>query len=169
MSGVVVRWASVDDAPAMFDYIERNREFLAPFEPARGDDHFTLQSTATRLADEARLEFVAVDGDRIVGQVAISNVARAPVYLNCTLGYSVDEHVQGRGIATSMVRHAVHHAFAVERLHRVEAGTLVHNVASQRVLEKAGFTRIGISPRLVKIAGSWQDHVLFAITREDVD
>jgi len=36
------------------------------------------------------------------------------------------------------------------------------------VLEKAGFTRIGIAPRLVKIAGSWQDHVLFAITVEDL-
>ena len=52
-------------------------------------------------------------------------------------------------------------------LHRVEAGTLVHNRASQRVLEHCGFTRIGVAPRHVQIAGEWQDHVLYVRTAED--
>ena len=111
---------------------------------------------------------VGPDGERLVGQCAISNVIRAPVFLSCTIGYDVDEHEQGRGIATRLVRHVAHDALTTHRLHRVEAGTLVSNLGSQRVLEKCGFTRIGIAPRHVRIAGRWQDHVLYVLTAEDL-
>jgi [ribosomal protein S5]-alanine N-acetyltransferase len=43
----------------------------------------------------------------------------------------------------------------------------VDNVPSQRVLEKNGFTRIGVAPRYLEIAGAWSDHVLFQRTAED--
>ena len=46
-------------------------------------------------------------------------------------------------------------------LHRVEAATLLHNAASQRILLRAGFERIGLAPRYLRIAGEWQDHALF--------
>jgi ribosomal-protein-alanine N-acetyltransferase len=46
-------------------------------------------------------------------------------------------------------------------LHRIQAGTLPHNVASQRVLERNDFERFGFARRYLQIAGQWQDHVLF--------
>lgn len=46
-------------------------------------------------------------------------------------------------------------------LHRVEAGTLLDNAASQRVLAKAGFTPYGIAPRYLHVNGAWRDHRLF--------
>lgn len=66
-----------------------------------------------------------------------------------------------------MVRSALPHAFGPLRLHRVEAGTLVHNGASRRVLENCGFQPIGISRRHLRIAGEWQDHRIYSITVED--
>lgn len=164
-----LRRAGIADAPALREYALRNANFLAPWEPLRPASSITTESISARLADSERIQFLAIHDERIVGQAGLSNIARAPVYLNCTLGYSVDQHFQGVGIATALVDHAVREAFLVEGLHRVEAGTLLHNIGSQRVLEKCGFTKIGISPRLVKIAGTWQDHMLFAITVEDLD
>ena len=55
---------------------------------------------------------------------------------------------------------AVTIGFGALNLHRLEAGALVHNIGSQRVLERNGFTRYGLAPELVHIAGRWQDHVL---------
>ena len=166
---VEIRRATPEDAAVMREYALHNTNFLAPWEPLRTAANVTVESMRERLEEPSRIQFLALYDGLVVGQGALSNIARAPVYLNSTVGYSVDQHHQGVGIASSLVMHAVREAFEVEGLHRVEAGTLLHNGGSQRVLEKCGFTRIGISPKLVKIAGTWQDHVLFAITREDLD
>lgn len=164
---MIIRTANPGDAAAFLDYALRNRDFLRPFEPARPDSAFTLDAMRDRLTpDQHRVPYLAFEDGRVVGQATLSNIARA-AFQSCTLGYSVDEHEAGRGIATRMVRHAVREAFRSLGLHRVEAGTLLHNVASQRVLDRCGFQRIGVSPRHVRIAGSWQDHLLFAITIED--
>nr|WP_315850337.1 GNAT family protein [Arthrobacter woluwensis] len=53
------------------------------------------------------------------------------------------------------------HGFSTLGLHRLEAGTLLHNTASQRVLLKNGFTVFGTAPRYLRIQGRWQDHRLF--------
>jgi ribosomal-protein-alanine N-acetyltransferase len=49
----------------------------------------------------------------------------------------------------------------------LEAATLVDNRASQRVLEKNRFHRIGLAPRYLEIAGAWRDHLLFQLTVDD--
>jgi ribosomal-protein-alanine N-acetyltransferase len=40
-------------------------------------------------------------------------------------------------------------------------------VSSLRVVEKLGFTQIGLAPRYLHINGRWRDHLLFAITAEE--
>ncbi len=163
-----LRRATTADVDAFVDYLARNHEHLAPYVPLRPDGFDEPDAVRDRLESSERIQYVALLEERIVGQAALSNVSRAPVFLSCTIGYDVDGELQGRGIATRLVDHAVREAFDVHRLHRVEAGTLVDNVPSQRVLEKLGFTRIGISPRHVRIAGTWQDHALYSITSEDL-
>ncbi|MFZ4894859.1 GNAT family N-acetyltransferase [Plantibacter sp. Mn2098] len=87
-------------------------------------------------------------------------MARGP-FQSSGLGYWVVESETGRGLATTTVQAIVEHARDVLGLHRIEAGTLPHNTGSQRVLQKAGFERIGYAPNYLSIDGSWQDHVLF--------
>ena len=55
----------------------------------------------------------------------------------------------------------VEFAFGSGRLHRLQAATLVDNHASQRVLEKNAFERIGLARRYLHIGGDWRDHILF--------
>jgi len=43
----------------------------------------------------------------------------------------------------------------------------VDNLASQRVLEKAGFTKEGIFRKSAFIMGVWQDGVLYSVLREE--
>jgi [ribosomal protein S5]-alanine N-acetyltransferase len=62
-------------------------------------------------------------------------------------------------------------AIAFERLglHRLQAETLLHNVASQRVLARNGFKPFAIAPAYLSIAGQWQDHILFYLLNEDYE
>ena len=54
------------------------------------------------------------------------------------------------------------HAYETAGLHRVEAACLPRNEASKGLLEKAGFIQEGYAKSYIKIAGNWEDHLLFA-------
>jgi ribosomal-protein-alanine N-acetyltransferase len=110
--------------------------------------------------------FAIVDGGAIAGTIALSNIVRGP-FDSANVGYWVASASQGRGLATRAVAEILRFAFDELGLHRVEAGTLVDNVASQRVLERNGFTRIGLARRYLRIAGEWRDHVLFERLADD--
>ena len=64
-------------------------------------------------------------------------------------------------MATAAVLEVLGECFTRHGLHRLEAGTLVDNHASQAVLRRTGFTLIGRAPSYLLIAGEWRDHLLF--------
>ena len=61
------------------------------------------------------------------------------------VGYRVAEHVAGRGVATKALRTLCRLAADQHGLRTLKAGTSHENVASQRVLEKAGFESVGLT------------------------
>ena len=99
--------------------------------------------------------------------IELSNLARGP-FQSASIGFWVDHTRRGRGLATrAQSRQSFRSAFGELALHRLEAATLVDNIASQRVLEKNRFHRIGLAPRYLQIAGVWRDHLLFQRTAGD--
>jgi len=160
------------DAAVLLSLQLDNRDFLAPYMPVRDETFFTLEGVAKRLAghETARAldngyAYLILAGGEAAGTLEISEVARGP-FQSAYLGYWVTRTHNGRGIATTAVAKAVENAFSSLGLHRLQAATLLHNVGSQRVLEKNAFTRIGVARRYLCIAGLWQDHVLFERTAE---
>jgi ribosomal-protein-alanine N-acetyltransferase len=171
---VWVRLAKVEDTDELAALLQANRAFLEPWEPSRADSWFTADNQQERLTESlARnadgLEYpgmIMVD-DRIAGRVNLNNIVHGAVR-SADLGYWVGQADTGRGVATAAVGHMLKVAFDKLRLHRVQAGTLLNNAASQRVLERNGFTRIGVAPNYLKIAGRWRDHLLFQRLAEPV-
>ena len=162
-----VRLVVDDDAEALAALLRANREFLAPWDPVRDEAYYTAAGQRNLLGRSLRrfgqgVEWpgvITVDG-RPVGRVNLNNVVRG-AFRSADLGYWVDEAHNGRGVATAAVGAVIEVAFTDLGLHRVQAGTLLHNHASQRVLERNGFTVIGVAPGYLEIAGRWQDHRLF--------
>jgi ribosomal-protein-alanine N-acetyltransferase len=163
------RLVTLDDVPVLAELLRANRAYLAPWDPIRGEDYFTVdgQLAVIRAAlDQHRqgsaLPHVIVDGDRVVGRITLNGITRG-AFQSCSMGYWVSASATGRGVATAAVRDIAAVAFDDLGLHRIEAGTLVHNVASQRVLERNGFLRFGLAPKYLRIAGEWQDHVMYQL------
>jgi [ribosomal protein S5]-alanine N-acetyltransferase len=96
----------------------------------------------------------------------LSNVVRGS-FQSANVGYWVDRARNGRGLATRALAAMVEEAFGELALHRLEAGTLVDNVASQRVLENNGFDLIGLARWYLHIGGGWRHHLLYQRTIED--
>jgi len=161
----VIRPLVPADAAELAALLVSNREVLAPYSLDQPEAFFTAEGQHERI-EKAEHLYGIVDDGRLAGTISLSNLVRGP-FQSASAGYWVDLARQGRGLATRAVGAVVDLAFGELELHRVEAATLVDNVASQRVLEKNRFTRIGIAPRYLHIAGAWQDHLLYQRTVED--
>jgi ribosomal-protein-alanine N-acetyltransferase len=161
------------DAPELAAVVQHNRAFMAPWEPVRDDAYFTEagQDTVIGKALTAHerghsIPHVIVDDDgRIVGRIALNGIVPWP-FLSCSVGYWVAAADNGRGVATEAMAEIKQLAFHQLGLHRIQGETLLHNVASQRVLDRNGFVRIGMAPKFLQIAGTWQDHLLFHVLNE---
>jgi [ribosomal protein S5]-alanine N-acetyltransferase len=150
------------------DWLREWDATMPPGGPTRASSFTRMVRDLRALAREGRaLPFVVTYDGVLVGQVTVSNIVWGSA--RCAqIGYWVDEKHAGRGIIPTAVAMAVDYAFGELGLHRIEIAIRPENPASLRVVEKLGFTRIGAAPRYLHINGAWRDHVLFALTAEDV-
>jgi len=122
-----------------------NRAYFAASISDRGDDffdHFTEQF-ADLLAEQqagtcAFYALVGEDGS-VLGRFNLYEIKDG----TAELGYRVAQHVAGRGVATATVRELCRLAAARHGVRTLKAATSHGNVASQKVLAKAGFVRVG--------------------------
>jgi len=101
----------------------------------------------------------------LVGYVNVGNIVRGALQSGY-VGYASFASHAGRGLMTAGLRSVIDACFTELGLHRLQADTLEHNVASQRVLERNGFVRIGHAPRYLRIAGRWQDCILHQLVSD---
>src|SRR5690606_35898957 len=173
-STIPLRLLRADDAGPLAELLSDNRAFLAPWEPLRDDDFSTAEGQRDAIARAldahaagAGVPLVILDAEGgIAGRLDINGITRGALQ-SASLGYWVAADRNGRGLATGAVAEAKQIAFAELGLHRLQAETLLHNTASQRVLKKNGFTPYGVAPQYLKIAGEWQDHVLYQVLNEE--
>lgn len=81
--------------------------------------------------------------------------------------YKLFPEFWGKGLATEMAKALIKFGFEEYRLHRIEAGVATLNVASIRVLEKAGMKREGTRRKILPIRGEWKDNFHYAILEDD--
>jgi ribosomal-protein-alanine N-acetyltransferase len=167
-STTTIRPLALGDADGLAALYARNREFLRPFEPDRDDRFFTPDAQRARI-DQAiesarmgtRFSYAILDAGRLIaGVVALENVIRGASQ-SATVSYWVDRDRNGRGLASEAVAAVAGLARDHHGLHRLQAPVRTDNLASQRVLEKNAFQRIGVARSYLHVGGKWRDHVLF--------
>lgn len=110
---------------------------------------------------------IEVDG-RFGGQLTIGNIAHGSLR-SAWIGYWVASGLTGGGVATGALALGLDHCFGPVNLHRVEATVRPENAASRRVLAKAGFREEGLLQRYLHVDGDWRDHLLVAMTVDEVE
>ncbi len=113
------------------------------------------------------LPFVVTYQGRLVGQLTVGGITWGSMCA-ANIGYWVDESVAGRGIIPTAVAMAADYCFRVMGLHRIEVCIRPENLPSRRVVEKLGFREEGLRPRYLHIDGDWRDHLVYALTAEEV-
>ncbi len=111
---------------------------------------------------------VVVHGTDRVGIVSWRRVQTGPTASNWALGIGLAPEFRGLGYGSEAQRLLVRYLFAHTQVNRIEATTEITNVAEQRALEKAGFTREGILRGTTFRQGRWHDQVHFSVLRDEV-
>lgn len=163
-----MRLLNLSDVEELTELLRVNRDFLKPWSPAWGDEFFTVERQRELAEETLRLHHdvslvpwvICDEHGRIAGRLNLNGIVRGALQ-SAAVGYWVGEQFNGQGLATAAVAEAVVHSREVLGLHRLQAETLVHNLASQRVLEANGFSRYGMAPEYLKIEGTWQDHLMY--------
>ena len=145
-----------DHAPAVLAFELANRAYFAASISDRGDEfyeQFTEQHNAMLAEQEAgacAFHVLVGDDGSILGRFNLFDIGDG----TAELGYRVAQHVAGRGVATATVRELCQLAAARHGLRTLKAVTTRENVASQKVLTKAGFVPVGPA-EIVGKPGTW--------------
>ncbi|WP_421844438.1 GNAT family N-acetyltransferase [Mycobacterium sp.] len=155
-----------------------DRAYLEPWEPSPEGDWTVRHSVAawppvcSGLRSEARkgrmLPYVIELDGQFCGQLTIGNVTHGALR-SAWIGYWVPSFATGGGVATGALALGLDHCFGPVTLHRVEATVRPENAASRAVLAKVGFREEGLLRRYLDVDAAWRDHLLMALTIEEVD
>jgi ribosomal-protein-alanine N-acetyltransferase len=126
-----------------------------------------IRGTAADLANGRELALAVVDrGDRLLGAQGISNFDWAD--LKAEIGYWVVPEARRRGIGARATRMLAVWSLTSLGLERLDLLANPHNEASQRLAERAGFTREGTLRRYRRRHGVREDLVMFSLLAEDL-
>ena len=155
-----------------------DRAHLEPWEPSTDMDWqlrhavSSWPAVCSGLRAEARkgrmLPYVIELDGKFAGQLTIGNVTHGALR-SAWIGYWVAREFVGGGVATGALALGLDHCFGPVMLHRVEATVRPENGASRAVLAKAGFREEGLLRRYLDVDGAWRDHLLVALTIEEVN
>jgi ribosomal-protein-alanine N-acetyltransferase len=136
---------TADHAPAVLAFERANRGYFAGAISDRGEEFFeqyTDRHRALLAEQEAGLGayyLLVADDDSVLGRFNLFFTGEN----TANLGYRIAQHVAGRGVATATVRELCLLAAQRHGLRTLRAATSHANIASQRVLVKAGFVPVG--------------------------
>lgn len=112
---------------------------------------------------------VVTRGAEVAGFVSWRQVTTGAISHCWELGISIAPEARGQGVGTQAQRLIARYLFACTQANRIQAVTDVKNLAEQRALEKAGFSREAVLREFGYRDGRWHDGVLYSVLRKEVD
>ena len=158
----------VTDAEDLFNFEVENRTFFEEMVPTRGEEYYNLETFKKRhetLLEEQVIGssyfYLIKDKDNsILGRINLVDIDESDK--SGYLGYRVGQIHTGKGIANKALKILVE-TITDDDVKQIKAKTTTNNIASQRVLEKNGFARIGTSTEEFEMNGQRLSFVCYAL------
>jgi RimJ/RimL family protein N-acetyltransferase len=119
------------------------------------------------LADDKSVLMIDLDAETL-GFVSWFRVQTGNTVYCVEFGISLWQDARGKGHGTVAQVLLARYLFAHAPINRIQAVTEAENLAEQRSLEKAGFTREGVMKGRTFRDGAWRDEVLYRMLREEL-
>ena len=161
------------DYEALFAFEMRNKSFFERNLPPRPEGYQQYQSfkkiMGTLLREQGAGEYfmylVKDNEGNIVTRINLQIKADKGTK-RADLGYRTDCLAQGKGMTSQALRLVLKEAFTRHALSEVTAGTASDNYASQRILIKNGFVKVGEEKAVMKVNGRMIDGISYVLMRD---
>jgi ribosomal-protein-serine acetyltransferase len=166
--GLVVRTYTPDDAQALYDLIDANREHLRPWmiwEHTTKNANDTREFILRHLDDAVDLEGngIWLDGELIGGAgLSIDLLGNSG-----EIGYWIARAHEGKGIITRVCERFFDVAFDELGLHRMELQAASGNARSRAVAGRLGMREEGVARDGIRIADGYLDSVEYGILEHE--
>jgi RimJ/RimL family protein N-acetyltransferase len=158
---VNLRVVEKEDLPMVAEWLN-NLDFFGEYNPLWQMSKADVQKMYDNLSPEGRWFFVEKKDGSKVGSIGSHPVGKAQ-----EIGYAVLPSERKKGYCSEAVMIMVDYLFLSKDIVRIQAHTDVRNVASQKLLEKAGFKREGILRKSAFERGEWRDFYVYSILSEE--
>jgi RimJ/RimL family protein N-acetyltransferase len=136
-------------------------DFVGEFEPFQ-QESLSMMEKQYDSKSEANSFFIQKKDGRKIGIISHFKAGD-----NMAIGYMLVQGERGKGYGSEAVQIMVDYLFLHKNIVRVQAETHTANIASQRVLEKAGFTKEGVIRKSFFSRGVWRDTAMFSVLRDE--
>ncbi len=158
-------WRNLRNLPETREY----NQFSEPLSLKKGEE--IVQLFVKQPEQDPRLKYTLAiyeaESDTFIGYISLMIYDGVDERLS-EISYSLFPSEWGKGYVTEALKAMTEFAFDALKLHRIEAGCSVENIASWRVLEKAGFLRDGRIRQDMQVRKNvWHDEFVYGILETD--
>jgi RimJ/RimL family protein N-acetyltransferase len=169
---IVLRLPAERDIEAIFEAcqdpaISRFTRIPSPYNRNHAVDFVRRAPRLWRAGTDAPLMITSASDDRVLGATGLGSIARGRE--TAEIGYWVATDARGAGIATRATRLMSRWAVLDLGVRRLELVAHVENDGSQRVAERAGFTREGVLRAYTVMGCGTADVVMFSLLPRDLE
>lgn len=169
--GLELRRRSESDAEAVFQVIDKNRNYLKQWLPWL-DDSKTVDDLRKYIRSDA-MEFEKKEGcdfgiwyaGQWIGGIGLSSFGTKD--RKTSIGYWLSEDFQGKGIMTDCVRALVNYCFEHLNLNRIVIRCASGNTKSRAIPQRLGFKEEGVLRQSEWLYDHFVDLVMYALLKED--
>jgi RimJ/RimL family protein N-acetyltransferase len=158
---VNLRIVEKEDLPLVSEWLN-SPSILGEYEPIEEESRMDTEKRYEKFGSDKVWFLITKKDGSVVGHFGMV------VMGSCwEIGYVLIPNERGKGYCTEAVQLGVDYLFMSKDIVRIQAKTHLRNVASQKVLEKSGFKKEGISRKEHFVRGEWRDRYLYSILREE--
>lgn len=147
-----------------------NRSFFEESCISRGDKYYEEDNFKEILNELIKdqeqgthyMYLIKDNNDEIVGRINLVDIIRGNMN-KAELGYRIAKVHNGKGYGKKAVELILGEALNIHKLHRIEAGTDIENIASQKVLEYNEFRKVGIYNKYIYVNRKWTDSIIYEV------
>lgn len=168
-----LREVSVNDAHAVFNLIDTNREFLRKWLPfvaytkATSDTEAFIKSV-TAEGNTTDLVFAVLHKGQHAGIIGFKSIDAANLKLE--VGYWLAENQQHKGIITRSCSALITYAFERMKMNRIQIKVGIGNTRSNAIPKKLGFTFEGVERDGELLSnGQFHDLEVYSLLRREWD